>query len=139
MQPCPASEPLLTFRASDGWSFSHSIVIAADGRADVEYSTHFGPGLRFVQGQVSFQVRPRTLARAVAAFDAAHFASLANAFLPLLQGADLPSYSITYCGKNVYVDGFAIEEHRVPARLVRVIDLLSELVGPHVERAVAAS
>jgi hypothetical protein len=70
-----------------------------------------------------------------AALDESGFAALRPSYLPVVEGADLPSYWITHCGKEVYVDGFAIEEGRVPKRVLRVVERLNDLVEPRVEKA----
>jgi hypothetical protein len=133
---CGQGSRLVTFMAGDGFTFHNRLVLGEDGSARVEYSTHLGPRLgRLTHGETSFTVDGGELARVRAALSESDFATLREQYLPESPGADLPSYEITHCGKDVFVDGFAIEEKRVPVRLLRLIDVLNDLVEPEVEQA----
>jgi hypothetical protein len=132
---CDRSGNLVVYSASDGFTFHNRLTLAYDGHALIEYSDHFGPQFSLVRGRTSFTSADDELAVIRAALDESGFAALRPSYLPVVEGADLPSYWITHCGKEVYVDGFAIEEGRVPKRLLRVVERLNDLVEPRVEKA----
>jgi hypothetical protein len=132
---CAGGGPLLTVNATDGFTFGNHLVLEDDGSARVEYSTHLARLGRLTEGTTSFTADDGELARVRAALSESDFATLREQYLPESPGSDLPSYEIAHCGKEVFVDGFAIEEGRVPARLLRLIDVLNRLVEPEVEEA----
>jgi hypothetical protein len=134
---CDRSRSLVAYSASDGWTFHDRLALGDDGRAVLEHSSHSGPRLALVRREASFTAADDELAGIRAALEESRFATLRSSYLPVREGADLTSYWITHCGKEVYVDGFAIEEGRVPERLLRVIELLDDLVAPEVEKALA--
>lgn len=133
---CDREEPLVTFEAGDGFTFHHRLVLAGDGSGRLEYSTHFGPRpFRLTRGSTSFTADGDELRRVRAALAESDSTTLEKRYVAASPGADLPSYEIAHCGREVVVDGFAIEEGRVPARLLRLIEVLNGLVEPEVEEA----
>jgi hypothetical protein len=130
-----ASGTFVEFAASDGFTFSNSLEVHRDGRASLVCSSRAGRRLRPIAVRTSFRLSPRQLRSLRRLLDAARFPTLADEYVPESRGADLPSYWISYGGKRVYVDGFAIGAGIVPARLRRVVRLLDRIVEPEARTA----
>jgi hypothetical protein len=131
-QPCPERNVLVEFSSGDGWTFTREARICRQGRVTFGFSD----AVSSKYGEGSFVLPDAQIGELTAALEAADFPELESAYRPHTAGADLPAYRLSSDGHEVTTDEFAIEEGRVPARLVHAIRMIDDLIREPVQQAV---
>jgi hypothetical protein len=121
-----ARGPFLSFDVS-GFTPNTHLQVYADGRCTLRLAGSGGSAT-----SRHFVLKPPRLAALRAALESARWQSLRARYdARTSPGHEYVFYSITYAGRTVTASSAALEKNRVPQRLVRVLNLLDDVVRAH--------
>lgn len=133
-EACEPSATLVTFE-TDAFPDHSRLVVHADGRAELEWSTPRLPELEPIRGRRSFRIPAGRLEGLRAVLAEADFRALEAEYLPHAPITDAPAYRLTHCGRQIFVGGWwGGNERLVPLSLRRLVGSLSQLLRPELHR-----
>jgi hypothetical protein len=126
-------DEILVSLTTDAFPEQRRLVVYANGRAELEWSTAIEP----VRGRGSFRIPPDGLERLRETLAEADFPALEPEYLPGAQTTDGAVYRLTHGGREIVVGDWAGgDATRVPLSLRRVVGSLNRLARPELERIV---